>query len=68
MDEDTFNLQTRKFLKKVGISAQREIERAVREAIADAGLRGDETLDARVTLSLPAIGVELVIEDTIALE
>lgn len=68
MDEDTFNLQTRKFLKKVGIGAQREIERAVREALAAGRLGGDEKLAARVTLALPELDVELVIEDSIALE
>ena len=33
MNEDTFNIQIRKFLKKVGITSQREIERAVRDAV-----------------------------------
>ena len=29
MDEDVFNMSVRKFLKKVGVTAQREIESAV---------------------------------------
>jgi len=68
VDEDTFNLQLRKFLKKVGVGSQREIERAVRAALADGRLAGDERLAARVVLSIPALGLELEVEDTIALE
>ena len=68
MNEDTFNLQVRKFLKKVGISSQREIERAMREGIESGALRGNEKLDATVHLSIPALGVSLDIEDRIALE
>ena len=68
MNEDTFNLQTRKFLKKVGITSQREIERAVREGIESGRLSGDEKLAARVTLTLPDLGVSIDIEDDIALE
>lgn len=68
MNEDTFNLQVRKFLKKVGISSQREIERAVREGIENGSLTGNEKLDATVHLSIPALGVSLDIEDRIALE
>ena len=68
MDEDTFNIQIRKFLKKVGISSQREIEKAVREAVDSGKLSGNETLDASVVLRLPQLGVELEIKDNIALE
>ena len=68
MNEDTFNLQVRKFLKKVGISSQREIERAVREGIESGALAGHEKLDARVHLSIPALDVSLDIKDRIALE
>ena len=67
MDEDTFNIQTRKFLKKVGVTAQREIDKAVRAAIADGRIKGDERLDAKVVLSLPALGLEVEVEDDIAL-
>ncbi len=68
MNEDTLNLQVRKFLKKVGINAQREIEGAVRNAIANGKLSGTEKLDTSMTLRVPALGLELVIEDTLALE
>ena len=68
MNEDTFNMQTRKFLKKVGINAQREIERAVRDGLAAGSLSGDERLATSMTLKIPALGVEFDISDDIALE
>ena len=68
MNEDTFNIQTRKFLKKVGITSQREIEKAVRNGLENGTLTGDERIDASVTLKIPALGVEVDISDDIALE
>ena len=68
MNEDTFNLQIRKFLKKVGITSQREIEAAVRKAIESGDLGGSETLHATVTLRVPEVGIEVEISDDIALE
>ena len=68
MNEETFNRQTRKFLKKVGIASQREIERAVREGIERGVLQGDERLEARVHLAIPALDLSFDIEDDIALE
>lgn len=68
MNEDTFNLQIRKFLKKVGINSQREIETAVRKAIESGDLGGSEKLHATVTLRVPQVGIELEIDDDIALE
>ena len=68
MNEDTFNLQIRKFLKKVGISSQREIETAVRSAIESGAISGNGKLHATVTLRVPEVGIELDIADDIALE
>ena len=67
MDEDTFNMPVRTFLKKVGVNAQREIETAVREAVNSGKLKGNETLPARMTLTVEAAGVETVIEGDISL-
>jgi hypothetical protein len=67
MNEDTFNMEVRKFLKKVGVTSQREIENAVREAVKVGRLAGNEKLKARVTLEVEGINLELVIEDDIAL-
>jgi uncharacterized protein DUF6494 len=67
MNEDTFNMEVRKFLKKVGVTSQREIEHAVRAAIKGGHLAGDEKLKARVTLEVDGVSLALVIEDEIAL-
>jgi ribosomal protein L1 len=50
MDEDAFNQSIRKFLKHFGVTAQREIEIAIRKAIEEGKLRGDETVPVRATL------------------
>ena len=40
MDEDRFNMELRKFLKEVGVTSQREVERIVREGgLAERGGR-----------------------------
>ena len=68
MNEDVFNMSVRKFLKKVGITAQREIENAVREALSKGNLTGKEKLPAKVTLALGQTGLNLIIEGDIELE
>ncbi len=68
MNEDTFNIQLRKFLKKVGINAQREIESKVRSGIESGQLKGNETLNAVVTLKVAGTDIDLTIDDKIALE
>jgi hypothetical protein len=68
MNEDAFNMSVRKLLKKVGVTAQREIEAAVRAALADGRLSGNETLPARATISLGSLGAEIVITGEISLD
>ena len=67
MDEDVFNIQLRKFLKKVGIQSQREIEQAVRDGLAQGTLTGAEVLKASVQLKLSGTTVDVTIEDDIKL-
>ena len=67
MDEEVFNIQLRKFLKKVGIQSQREIAQAVRTGVDSGSLSGGEKLKASVLLSVHEAGVEITIEDDIAL-
>ena len=67
MDEDVFNMALRKFLKQVGVTSQREIEQAVRAAIADGRLKGDEVLSAKVVLTVGTIDLAHEIESDIAL-
>jgi hypothetical protein len=68
MNEDAFNMALRKFLKQVGVTSQREIEQAVRAAIADGRLKGDETLPAKVVLSVGGIDLEHEIKSDITLK
>jgi hypothetical protein len=68
MDEDVLNLQIRRFLKKVGITSQREIEKAVRGATQSGALGGDATIDVSMTLRIPELDVDLTIDDSISLE
>jgi hypothetical protein len=55
MNEDTFNTSIRKFLKVLGVGSQREIEKAVRQALADGRLKGNETLSAKAVVTIGAI-------------
>jgi hypothetical protein len=61
MNEDAFNMSVRKFLKKVGVTAQREIEQAVREAAASGKLTAG-ALPAKATFTIG--GVNLTFEVT----
>jgi hypothetical protein len=67
MDEDRLNMEVRKFLKLVGVTSQREIEAAVREAVSTGKIKPDATLEAKVTLRLPGIGLQREIDGAIAL-
>ena len=67
MDDDVFNMSLRKFLKKVGVTGQRAIEDAVREALAAGDLKGDEKLPAEMTLTLGGTTLKLVIDGEIEL-
>jgi hypothetical protein len=68
MDQETFNLSIRKFLKMVGVNSQREIEQAVQKAIEAKRLKGDENLPAKVTLEIPALGVKVPFDGEIRLK
>ncbi|PSQ91204.1 MAG: hypothetical protein BRD57_05000 [Proteobacteria bacterium SW_6_67_9] len=68
MDEETFNKEIRSFLKKVGITSQREIEQAVQERVADGRLNGDETLSASLVLRVPEIDLTVTLDETLRLE
>jgi hypothetical protein len=66
MDEDAFNMSVRKYLKKLGVTSQREIEAAVRERVADGTLQGDESLEVTTTVSVSGLP-DVVVTGTIAL-
>ena len=67
MDEEAFNMSLRKFLKKLGVTAQREIELSVREQLQEANLRGDERLEATATIAVDGLPRDVLITGTIAL-
>ena len=68
MNEESLNMQIRKFLKKVGINSQREIETAVRKADDDGRLHTGDEIALGITLNIDSLGVSLVINDTIRIE
>jgi len=68
MNQDTFNLDLRKFLKRFGVTAQRAIEQAVAEAVTGGTLAGNETLIVRATLTIPGVLDELRLDGEIGLE
>ena len=68
MDQETFNLSIRKFLKMVGVNSQREIEQAVQKAMMAGKLQGNETLPAKVTLEIPRLGLNVPFEGEIKLK
>ena len=68
MDEVTFNLSIRKFLKVVGIGSQREIERAVAQAIADGAITGTERFPAHVTLVVKDLNIDISFDGEIRLQ
>ena len=68
MNEETLNLSIRKFLKVVGVSSQREIEKAVDKAIAEARVRGSETFPATMTLEVPGLRLQARFDGEIKLE
>jgi Family of unknown function (DUF6494) len=67
VDEETFNMSVRRFLKKLGVTAQREIDLAVRERVKAGELRGDETLEATATITVRGVSEDVVVTGTIAL-
>ena len=68
MNEEKFNLSMRKFLKKVGITSQREIEKSVAGSIDSGKIQGNESLNAKVILEIPELGLRTEINGDISLE
>ncbi len=68
MNEDTLNTSIRKFLKEVGVTSQREIEKAVREAVANGTIKGNTPLPTRMVLTIEPLGLTHEIDGAIKLE
>lgn len=67
LDEQVLNLEIRRLLKRFGIAAQREVEKAVRSQVDTGGLSGDEMLSTSITLVIDGLDMRFRVEDTIAL-
>ncbi|SDL19846.1 hypothetical protein SAMN05661010_01037 [Modicisalibacter muralis] len=68
MNEEAFNLSIRKFLKKVGVGSQHEIEQAVYKAIEDGQLKGTETLPTHMTLEIGELSLKVDFDGKVELE
>jgi Family of unknown function (DUF6494) len=68
MNEDVFNTSLRKFLKTVGVTSQREIEKSVREAVSSGLLKGNETLPAKMVLTVDGVALSFTVNGDIVLE
>ena len=68
MNEEVLNTSLRKFLKTVGVTSQREIEKAIRAAVASGKIKGNEALRAKMVLTIGKVGLEHTIDSRIELE
>ena len=68
MNDETFNLSIRKFLKMVGINSQRHIEQAVAKALEERAITGTETLPAKMTLEVAGLKLSVTFDGEIQLE
>ena len=68
MNEDKLNVSLRKFLKTVGVTSQREIERAIRDAVQAGKLKGNEKLPAKIVLTVGGVGLNYEVKGDLELE
>jgi hypothetical protein len=68
MNEEVLNTSLRKYLKTVGVTSQREIEQAIRAAVASGKLKGNEAVKARMVLTIGEAGLAHTIDGVIELE
>lgn len=68
MDEESFNISMRKFLKTVGVGSQNAIEKAVEKAITDGHIKGTESFPAKVTLEIEGVKLNITFDGEIRLQ
>ena len=68
MNEESLNMSLRRFLKIVGVTSQQEIEKAIRAAVAEGRLKGNEKLEAQMVLTIGKAGLNHKIEGVVELE
>jgi len=67
MNEEALNMSLRKFLKVVGVTSQQEIEKAIRAAVADGRLKGNEKIEAQMVLTIGKVALTHKVDGTIEL-
>jgi hypothetical protein len=67
MDEERFNISLRRLLKQFGVTAQRDVEKAVQAALESGALTGREVLQARINMVVEGLPTETSIEGRIEL-
>jgi hypothetical protein len=67
MDEERFNISLRRLLKQFGVSAQREVEKAVQAALESGVLTGREVLQARISMVVEGLPTDIAVEGPIEL-
>lgn len=68
MKDEALNMSVRKFLKTVGVNSQLAVEKAVRKALEDGRLKGDETLAISMQLAVAGIALEVRFDGELSLE
>jgi hypothetical protein len=67
MDEERFNISLRRLLKQFGVTAQREVEKAVQASLASSALTGGEVLQARISMVVEGLPTDISVEGPIEL-
>lgn len=67
MDEERFNISLRKLLKHFGVTAQREIEKAVQAGLESGALTGREVLQARIDMKIEGLPSDIAVDGRIEL-
>jgi hypothetical protein len=67
MDEERFNISLRRLLKHFGVTAQRDVEKAVHAALESGALTGREVLQARINMVVEGLPTDISIEGRIEL-
>jgi len=68
MNEDNLNINIRRFLKKVGITSQRVIEKEIYNAEKNKIIRNGDIINLEMTLRIKNFDTKHLIEDTIKIE
>ena len=67
MDEEVLNLSVRKFLKQVGVTSQREIEKVIREAVLNGNIDQNSVCKVSMQLTVDVSDKPLIIDGEIHL-